>query len=169
MVRIWIATFLKLKLVHKLTPSFMSTGRVWSDHLYPQLGQSGAVELKWWTGIVRPLWRSQHNCPGNYAIYINLELNCFRKSLNTQLRHRLTHFGTRLNEDFFYILPPVCTDRRGGEGGSTIKIWCRFIGFANNFLKKHCGDVKSIGKSWVSVSVNTGILKDKINFGLLVN
>ena len=45
-LRIPIATFLKLKLSLELAPPRMLTGRVCSDRLYPQLGQSGAVEQK---------------------------------------------------------------------------------------------------------------------------
>ena len=111
----------------------------------PQLGHSGAVEPKWPTGIVRPLWGHNTTGPGNSAIYIYPELKYFRKSLITQLRHRLTYFGTRLNEEYGHFLIPMCF---GGLGkvGSTIKNRTPIYWFCSLLLFGNIVDTWSIGQ-----------------------
>ena len=72
--------------------------------------------------------------------------------------------------DFFYILRSVCTGRQGGGVTHKKKSDANLVVLVmTHVFKKHFGDVKSIRKSCLSVSVLTEFFLYKIYFGFMVN
>ena len=91
---------------------------------------------------------------------LNPELNYFRNCLITQLWHRLTHCGIRLNKGFGHIFTQMFFGGLDGGGGSNInKFDFFFFGFAHKSFGETLWTSEVKREKCVSVSVIFGIKK----------